>query len=72
MKKGELIRSVTILGLLFGLLIHFGFYSNLIFENIKPPFTLFQEIFFGLFFVSTIGVMFGEATKWLIRRLAEP
>ncbi|TSD03511.1 MAG: hypothetical protein Athens071416_192 [Parcubacteria group bacterium Athens0714_16] len=71
MKKEKLVRSVTILGLLCGLIIHFCFYSNLIFENIKPPFTLFQEIIFGLLFISGIGVFFGEITESLVRRLNE-
>lgn len=67
MEKEKLLRSVTIVGLLFGLALWLCFYSNLIFKNTEISFGIVPEIFFSLLFISLSGVMFGDITAWYIK-----
>lgn len=71
MEKSKLFRNVTILGLIFGLAVWMCFYSNLIFKNTQQSFPVIAEILFALLFTSFLGVVFGETTKWFIKRNKE-
>ncbi|MEK7182190.1 MAG: hypothetical protein AAB334_00915 [Patescibacteria group bacterium] len=68
MEKRKILRNVTIVGLLFGLAFWICFYSNLIFKNTEPGFTVVPEIFFALMFILFFGMEFYDITKWYIKR----
>lgn len=67
MEKRRLLRNVTIVGILFGLALWVCFYSNLIFKNAEPGFTIVPEIFFSAMFVSFFGMGFHDITNWYIK-----
>jgi len=60
MRKNNILKNITLVGLLFGLAIHVCFYSNIIFENTNPSFDIIPEIFLLLILASIFGLTFNN------------